>query len=57
MPEIRKKARALNLDPGRMKKADLIRAIQTAEGYTPCFATAAGDCPYTDCCWRDDCLG
>jgi hypothetical protein len=56
MPQIRKKARSLGIDPEKMKKADLIHAIQKAEGYTPCFGKSDGNCPYLDCCWRDDCL-
>jgi len=35
MPEIRVKAKALGITPGKMKKAELIHAIQQAEGYTP----------------------
>jgi len=34
IPEIRAKAKALGITPGKMKKADLIHAIQTAEGGT-----------------------
>ena len=37
MPEIKKKAKGLGITPGKMKKADLIHAIQTAEGCTACF--------------------
>jgi hypothetical protein len=56
MPEIRLKAKALGLKPGKMKKADLIHTIQLAEGYTPCFGYSNGSCSYTDCCFMDDCL-
>ncbi len=56
MPEIRDKAKALGIKPGKMRKAELITAIQTAEGNTPCFGTSNGYCPYTDCCFMDDCL-
>ena len=31
MPETRAKAKALGITPGKMKKAELIHAIQTAE--------------------------
>lgn len=55
LPEIRMKAKALGLTPGRMKKADLIHTIQLAEGYTPCFGYSNGSCGYTDCCFMDDC--
>lgn len=56
MPEIRAKAEALGITPGKMKKAELIHAIQQAEGYTPCFGRSNGKCPYTDCCFMKDCL-
>ena len=56
MPQIRKKAKSIGIDPEKMKKAELIHAIQKAEGYTPCFGTSDGNCPYLDCCWREDCL-
>jgi hypothetical protein len=40
-----------------MKKAELIRAIQSAEGNSPCFQTNASDtCGQKDCCWHDDCM-
>lgn len=56
MPQIREKAKALGITPGKMKKAELIHAIQQAEGYTPCFGKSNGHCPYTECCFRGDCL-
>ena len=54
--DVRKKARAAGVGAGKMKKADLIRAIQSAEGNVPCFGTALGGCDQIDCCWREDCL-
>lgn len=56
MPEIRMKAIALGLEPGKMKKTELIHSIQVAEGCTPCFGKSGGQCPYTDCCFMKDCL-
>jgi hypothetical protein len=56
MQEIRKKAKALGIEPGKSRKADVIRAIQKAEGNTPCFGKGTTACPYLDCCWREDCL-
>jgi len=56
MPEIKKKAKGLGITPGKMKKTDLIHAIQTAEGCTPCFGWSNGECSNTDCCFRPDCL-
>jgi len=56
MPEIRKKAKALGIIPGKMKKVELVHAIQMAEGCTPCFGRSNGQCSYTDCCFIKDCL-
>jgi len=56
MTEARKKAKALGIIPGKMKKAELIHSIQTAEGCTPCFGKSDGQCEYTDCCFMQDCL-
>ena len=56
LPEVREKAKALGLIPRNMRKADLIHAIQRREGHTLCFGRSNGNCPYTDCCFMDDCL-
>ena len=56
MTEVRKKAKALGIIPGKMKKAELIHSIQTAEGCTPCFGKSDEQCEYTDCCFMQDCL-
>ena len=41
----------------RLRKAELIRAIQQHEGNYPCFGTAEGFCDRRDCLWREDCIG
>lgn len=56
LPEIKLKAKALGIKPGKMRKSELIQAIQSAEGNTPCFGTSNGYCPYIDCCFMSDCL-
>ena len=56
MPEIRMKARSIGIDPGKMKKPELIHAIQVTEGYEPCFGRSNGQCSNTDCCFIKDCL-
>ena len=56
MPEIKAKAKSLGINPGTMKKTELIHAIQTAEGYTACFGRSNGQCSNTDCCFMADCL-
>lgn len=57
MQEIKKKAMTMGITAGKMKKAELIRAIQSAEGNSPCFQMNASDtCGQKDCCWHDDCM-
>jgi len=56
MPEVREKAKALGIIPGRKKKAELIHAVQATEGCTPCFGTSNGQCLYADCCFMKDCV-
>ena len=57
MQEVREMAKKFSIKTGGMKKVDLIRAIQSEEGNTPCFKTEVNDCDQTDCCWRGDCQG
>ena len=54
--EIKKKAKSLGIEAGKMKKDAIIHAIQKTEGNQPCFGKSNGECPYTDCCFIDDCL-
>jgi hypothetical protein len=54
--EIRVIAVNIGIDPKKMNKATLIKAIQVKEGNSPCFKTAAGHCDRKDCRWRSDCL-
>ena len=55
--EIRVIAKKLGVKSARVKKADLIRAIQLAEGNFDCFGTAAaGFCDQSGCAWLSDCL-
>ena len=56
MPEIKVKAKALGINPGKMKKTDLIHAIQRAEGNYACYGWSKGTCPNIDCCFLADCL-
>ena len=54
--EIRVIAKKMGIQAGKMRKADLVRTIQTAEGNTPCFLTGAAEtCGQENCCWRSDC--
>ncbi|MFH1707536.1 MAG: SAP domain-containing protein [Planctomycetota bacterium] len=54
--EIKKRALDLDIDPGTLKKPELVRAIQEAEGNRACFTQNDGSCPYGDCCFWDDCI-
>lgn len=54
--EVKEVAKAMGINPGKMKKEELIRTIQTEEGNFACFGTAGGSCDQMDCRWRDDCL-
>ena len=53
--DIKIKAKALGIDGGKLKRTELIHAIQKAEG-APCYGRSKGSCPWTQCCWRGDCF-
>ena len=55
--EVKKIAKTHGMRIGNMKKENLIRTIQRAEGNTDCFATGkANECGQTNCLWLQDCL-
>ena len=56
MATIKEKAKQLGIQVGKMKKVDLIRAIQHKEGNFPCFETAKDYCNQISCAWRKGCL-
>jgi mannitol/fructose-specific phosphotransferase system IIA component (Ntr-type) len=56
MLDIKAKAKDLGIRVGKMKKEELIRAIQEREGNFPCFGSAMEHCSQEDCCWREDCM-
>jgi len=56
MTLIKEKAKQLGIQVGKMKKVDLIRAIQSKEGNFPCFETAKDYCNQLTCAWRKACL-
>lgn len=54
--ELRVMAAERGVAAGKMKKDDLIRTMQRAEGNEACFASGrAVECGQTECLWRDDC--
>lgn len=55
--EIREIARAMGVRSKGMGKAELVRAIQRAEGNFDCFGTAMEEeCDQEECMWREDCF-
>lgn len=57
MNEIKEIARMRGVNPGRLKKIDLIRTMQRDEGNGSCFQTGQADvCDQGQCLWRGDCL-
>jgi len=57
MTEIRKIATAQGIQPKKLTKAALVKAIQLNEGNFDCFGTAtAGTCDQTNCLWNQDCI-
>lgn len=57
LQEIKSMAQTLGIKPGKLKKLDIVREIQKAEGNFPCFGTAVDFCDQSDCVFRSDCLG
>ena len=57
LKDIKVKARELGVkNYSRMKKDELIRAVQETEGNSPCYQNIY-DCGESDCLWRPDCQG
>jgi hypothetical protein len=56
LEEIKEIAKRHGIKAGKMKKADLVRAIQAAEANNQCFDTGASStCGQDGCLWREDC--
>lgn len=54
--QIKEIAQRHGIKAGRMKKSDLVRAIQNAEGNEQCFeAGRSATCGQTGCSWREIC--
>ncbi len=54
--EITQIASQHNIDPGKAKKSDLVRAIQEVEGNLACFeSNTSAECGQESCLWREDC--
>jgi hypothetical protein len=56
LEEIKEIAKQHNIKVGKLKKADLVRAIQQAENNDVCFETGVADsCGQDACLWREVC--
>ena len=55
--ELRRVAKVLGIKTAGLRKAEMIRAIQTAEGNFDCFDTATDYCDQMSCLFRSNCLG
>lgn len=56
LEEIKEIAQQRGIKAGKMKKSELVRAIQSAEGNEPCFeAGKAASCDQAGCSWRVIC--
>jgi hypothetical protein len=56
MQETREIAKNMGIKTANMKKVDIIRAIQQAEGNCDCYNKgSAAECGQSTCLWRDDC--
>ncbi|MFP4415877.1 MAG: SAP domain-containing protein [Chitinispirillaceae bacterium] len=53
---VKAKAKESGVKIGKLRKDELIRAIQKQEGNFPCFGSAENECNQMDCMWREDCL-
>lgn len=57
MQEIKSIARERGVKPGTLKKSELIRSMQKAEGNEACYGTGrAAVCGQDNCLWKDDCI-
>ena len=55
--DIQAMAKSMKLKTGKLKKAELIHMIQTAEGNDTCYGTShVHICGQEQCLWRADCL-
>ncbi|MFC1536207.1 SAP domain-containing protein [Pseudomonadota bacterium] len=57
LSDIKLRAKEMNLkNSSKLRKGDLIRLIQVAEGNSACFDEPwHSPCEQHDCAWKDDC--
>jgi hypothetical protein len=54
--DIRARAQSLGMSLEEDDPAEVIRAIQRAEGNTGCFRSGRTWCAETECCWMAECI-
>ncbi|NVM57961.1 MAG: SAP domain-containing protein [Desulfobacterales bacterium] len=55
--DIQRMAKAMDINTYRMKKTDIIQAIQRKENNIDCYGTnRVESCEEVGCLWRSDCL-
>lgn len=54
--EIQKMAKEMGVKISGLRKTEMIRSIQRAEGNPDCFGTATDYCDQSGCLFRQDCL-
>ena len=55
LSNVQVKAKQLGITNPPADRTELIRMIQTYEGYSPCFKTRT-KCDEMKCTWREECL-
>lgn len=55
--EINRLAFLKGVNPCGKPKFEIIRMIQSIEGFEQCFGTKRWECTNKECIWRDDCQG
>ena len=54
--ELQKMAKEFGIKAAGLRKAELVKGIQRAEGNFDCFGTAISYCDQLNCLFREDCL-
>ena len=54
--QLRAMAKELGVKTSNLRKPELIKSIQRAEGNFDCFGTAIEYCDQLDCLFRNDCI-
>ena len=55
LTDVKTKARMLGITNPSSDRTEMIRQIQTYEGYSACFKSK-NKCDQMKCSWRDECL-